>query len=33
MIVDQANKNKIILRAEIDDENNLELIKNLFGDR
>ena len=32
MIVDQANKNKINLRAEIDDSKNLKLIKNLFGD-
>ena len=33
MVVDQANKSKINLKAEIDSMNNLELIKNILGDR
>ena len=33
MIVDSANKRNINLKAEIDDEIDLELIKYLLGDR
>ena len=33
MIVNQSNKNKISLKAEIDNKDSLYLIKNLYGDR